>query len=476
MNVIFVHGWSDQPKSMVRVAEGLRSAGLTGVNEYYFGYRSRDDEATIADYAEGLHIWLKKHQLLDPSDEKVRGDKNLAIRRNLHFITHSTGALVVRQWMMQYAWVRAADRVATICFLAPANFGSPLAHKGKSFLGKLSKGIRELRDFGETGRRTLEALELASPAQWRLADFDLFGANGTIYGKNGVRASVITGASGYGGLRAFVNEDGTDGTIVVSGAGLSCRKFSVDFASGRRYADWIKPRGGQPDVPLLVLSEPNHSSILDLGDNPLLAKYVKDTLRSTAKTYDNLFKQFRDETTRQVREVDTKDGRRERYQQFVFHLLDDRWDPIPDYFIEFGAWQRDRIDANARYPTPTRLPSGKLPKRRKGEIKTSEKIGEHFRMNGRAHSVDSSFRRFLMSPAEIDRLLGDEYVLTLQVAADSGDEDIVYDTARFDSVQVYDPKKTGVISWVFPDTTTLIEMKVDRYTRRITRLIKGRLA
>ena len=474
MNVIFVHGWSDRPKSMVRVAQGLRSAGLTEFNEYYFGYRSRDDEATIADYAEGLHIWLKKHQLLDPPDGKVTSEQNLAIPRNLNFITHSTGALVVRRWMMQYAWVRAEDRVATICFLAPANFGSPLAHKGKSFLGKLSKGIRELRDFGETGKGTLEALELASPEQWKLADFDLFGANGTIYGKKGVRASVITGASGYGGLRALVNEEGTDGTIVVSGAGLSCRKYSVDFASGRKSADWIKPRGGQPTVPLLVLSEPTHSSVLNLGENPVLAKSVIATLRSTAETYDDLLAQFQEETMRQLNEVDTKDGRRERYQQFVFHLVDDRWDPIPDYFIEFGAWQRDHIDANAAYPTPTRLPSGKLRRRTKGERKASEKIGEHFRKNGHTHSVDSAYRRFLVSPSEISRLLGDEYVLTLEVAADSGDEDIVYATDRFNSVQVYDPKKKGVISWVFPDTTTLVEMKIDRYTRRITKLIKGR--
>ncbi len=55
--------------------------------------------------------------------------------------------------------------------LAPANFGSALAHKGRSMLGRVFKGWKT--GF-ETGEEMLYALELASPFQWDLAQADLF--------------------------------------------------------------------------------------------------------------------------------------------------------------------------------------------------------------------------------------------------------------------------------------------------------------
>jgi hypothetical protein len=371
--------------------------------------------------------------------------------------------------MMQYEWARAAEHVATITFLAPANFGSPLAHKGKSFLGHLAKGIREMRDFGETGARTLEALELASPTQWAIADWDLFGAAGTVYGADLVRGSVITGASGYGGLRSFVNEDGTDGTIVVSGAGLSCRKFNVDFASGSAHADWLREKKNKPNLPFLVLAKHTHSSILDLAGDAELARFVAESVQTQPATYDRLCESFAAETSRQNSVLVDEDGPRKIYQQFVVRLVDDRGDSIPDYFIEFGAWRRSRIDAKSAYPRPCDV-GGRPPKRDKEELQVSTDIKKHFGSNVHAHSVDSSYRRFLVDPAYVNARLGDEYVLCLDVVANSGDDDIEYNTAVFSGVLVHDPQKPGKIAWIYPDTTTLIEMRVDRFTRRMTLL------
>lgn len=464
MDVIFVHGWSDQPKSMQPVAAGLKKSGLD-FTPWYFGYRSQDDEATLADFAEGLHLWLKHHRLIPAADPKP----DEVLPRDLRFVTHSTGALVVRRWLQQFAWARAAERVATVTFLAPANFGSPLAHKGKSLLGHLAKGIREMRDLGETGRRTLEALELASPTQWSLADFDLFDEVGTTYGKDAIRATVITGASGYGGLRSFVNEDGTDGTIVVAGAGLSCRKFAVDFASGAAYAGWIKEKRRRPDLPTLILAVPNHSSVLELDADPELAAWVGRSVASTPAGWNGLLESFAKESEAQ-KLLPGADGERRRiYQQFLVRLADDRDDPIDDYFIEFSAWRRDRIDFTAPFPVPARK-NGRLPNRDAREAEVSMQVKKRFGSNAHTHSVAPSHRRFLVEPAEMERLLGDDLVLCLDVVANSGDEDIRYDTDRFAGVLVHDPKQKGGISWFYPDTTTLLELRVDRYTEGITTL------
>ena len=74
--------------------------------------------------------------------------------------------------------------------LAPANFGSPLAHKGRALLGRAIKG------FGsgfETGTHILRSLEMASPYTWELAERDRFGAN--VFSRDGVRCTVIVGNS-----------------------------------------------------------------------------------------------------------------------------------------------------------------------------------------------------------------------------------------------------------------------------------------
>ncbi len=464
MDVIFVHGWSDEPKSMQRVAAGLRATGLA-FDDWYFGYRSQDDEATLADYAEGLHLWLQHHRLLP----KAAPAGGAAVPRTLHFVTHSTGALVVRRWLRQFAWARAADCVATVTFLAPANFGSPLAHKGKSLLGHLAKGIRGMRDLGETGRRTLEALELAAPAQWELADFDLFGDAGTPYGANGVRATVITGASGYGGLRAFVNEDGTDGTIVVAGAGLSSRKFTVDFAAGSAYAGWIREKKRKPDVPTLILAAPNHSTILDLEDDAELAGLVRRSVSSTPAGWQGLLDDFAARTEAEKALPVAGGGPRQVCQQFLVRAADDRGDPIDDWFLEFGAWRRDRIDPAAQFPGPARV-NGRLPNRDRHEAEVSAALKRHVGATVHTHSVAPSYRRFLVEPSAVTRLLGDDYVLCLDMVARSGDPDIHYDTGRFSGVLVHDPRKAGSVSWLHPDTTTLLELRVDRFTDGITTL------
>jgi hypothetical protein len=67
-------------------------------------------------------------------------------------------------------------RLKHLIGLAPATWGSPQAHKGRTWLGALVKGNRQLGpDFLNAGDRVLERLELGSAFTWELAHADLLG-------------------------------------------------------------------------------------------------------------------------------------------------------------------------------------------------------------------------------------------------------------------------------------------------------------
>jgi hypothetical protein len=115
--------------------------------------------------------------------------------------------------------------------LAPANFGSPLAHKGRAFYGRFVKGFvakREGRAF-ETGTHILKGLELASPYSWDLAMRDRFVRGLGMYAEGRVLCTVLVGNAGYGGIQAIANEDGSDGTVRTSTANLNCVKVRARF-------------------------------------------------------------------------------------------------------------------------------------------------------------------------------------------------------------------------------------------------------
>ena len=101
--------------------------------------------------------------------------------------------------------------------LAPANFGSPLAHTGRSVIGRAVKGWKGTRLF-ETGAQILKGLELASSYSWELAEQDLFSAHAPL-GDGSLLCTVLVGNSGYSGIAAVANKPGEctdDQTITVA--------------------------------------------------------------------------------------------------------------------------------------------------------------------------------------------------------------------------------------------------------------------
>lgn len=459
MNVVIVHGWSDKADSMRQSIGALlasenaaRPVPVADMKLHYVDYNSLDDQANLEDIAEGLYVELSKQGLLEPTSSPM------------HFVTHSTGSLVVRQMLKQFAWANVASRVDRTFYLAPANFGSPLASKGTSLLGRLAKGNRQFADFNEVGVQILSALELASPKQWELAEFDLFAPTGTLYGDGRIRGCVITGARPYGGIRKLINEDGTDGTIVVAGAGLQSRLFTLDLVHVKNHgadvrAAWLQTPD-LPNVPLAIHADCDHATILEnkdvaqfiigvLADDPDHA-----ALQTRADAFTQLFKHLQQEPD---------------YQQFYFRLHDDRDMPITDYHMLFDVWDRSKIAPNTVSGFACIDPAAQ---RSDEEERRSAVLDEMLKKNAHTHGAAPAYRRFLLDVKAVNDLLVNngqqDYVITMSIEASTGDKQIFYHTTPFERMVVFDPQEQDGISLFYPNTTTLVDVRVDRYSQLVT--------
>jgi hypothetical protein len=133
-------------------------------------YISLNNEITIEDIAEGL--------------QRAVSLTNLNDAQEFYAIVHSTGMLVVRAWLAHQNIAPGENQrlkqLKQLIGVAPATWGSPQAHKGRSWLGALVKGSKTPGpDFMNAGNLVLEGLELGSRYTWDLAHADLLGSKPT---------------------------------------------------------------------------------------------------------------------------------------------------------------------------------------------------------------------------------------------------------------------------------------------------------
>lgn len=215
--VVLIHGYSDKGDSFRRWRDVLVANGFATEDIAICNYQSLTNEVTIRDIAEGFDRALRTHPAL-------------ADGQPFNAIVHSTGMLVLRSWMVTYA--KRRSRLKRLVALAPATFGSPLAHKGRGFLGALFKGRKEFGpDFMEAGDQILDALELGSRFTWELTEADTLNENPTFgKGADTPYAFILCGSESYRGIRQLVREPGTDGTVRWAGCSLNTELITVDFA------------------------------------------------------------------------------------------------------------------------------------------------------------------------------------------------------------------------------------------------------
>jgi pimeloyl-ACP methyl ester carboxylesterase len=357
--VVVLHGWSDTSKSFKPLISFLKKNGYKVTPLFLGDYTSLRDDVRIEDVARRMEQVVKE-KMARPRGAKDKLDKRFDL------IVHSTGGLLARLWISEYYKDRDCP-VRNLLMLAPANFGSVLAHTGRSMLGRVFKGFKTGFEVGE---EMLHALELGSSFQWQLAQRDLFLAEGgdskAYYAPDKTRPFIITGTHPYSQLsRKLVNEDGSDGTVRVAAANLNAQGITVDFTkslSDPEIRKWRRRGGVNLEFPLAVLSDRDHGNVIRPGEDghsidpdyqAKLGELILDALStSTAKQYKDKVdswntvsmdtRTYAGDTADAVkhrketfgRSVPDGDYFHEHYQ-LVFHAVDQFGAPVPDFFVEF---------------------------------------------------------------------------------------------------------------------------------------------
>lgn len=436
--IILVHGYSDKGESFQRWNEELTQHGYDATTVHLGNYVSLSNEITIKDIAEGFDRALRESSLKDgqPFDA----------------IVHSTGMLVVREWLAGTTGTmdrpelakQRQGRLKRLIGLAPATFGSPMAHKGRSWLGAIFKGGKHPGpDFMEAGDLVLAGLELGSAYTWDLAHRD-FLADSTVYSRGAATPYpfIFVGLKDYGWLKRAATEPGTDGTVRWSGVGFNSRKVRIDLTvePTRRQRITIEPWKNVV-VPQVFLPDLNHGTILREPSETLVGMVLDALDVSSSSDYENWTAKHCAGNSAVLRKAKAK-----RWQQLIVRATDERGDGIADYFVEVGTVVRQRF---------RRL--------------------EAFDMSVHAYREDPSYRCFHI---DLDKLQPEkQQALALRVIASSGTELVGYhgfnssdemavtarDKNKWDAIIQFDAKIGAKdVKFFFPYTTTLVELRMNR--------------
>ena len=434
--LILLHGYSADGSVFDRWRTVLREAGWTAEQLCTVSYESLTNDVSVRDIAEGF-------------DKLLRQRVGLADDEPFDVVVHSTGMLVLRAWLTRRGMTAPRRaRVKHVIALAPATFGSPLAHKGRSFLGALVKGRKQLGpDFLEAGDQVLDALELGSRFSWELSHTDLFGSESFYDSKRTTPyVFVFCGARGYRGLGALANSPGTDGTVRWAGCALNSRKVVLDLSADCADSARVQVLGWtQDDVPMHPIANVDHGSILS-APSPALTQMVIDALRVSSRPAYAEWSERADAVVHDTRKAMVP------WQQFVVRAVDERGDGIPDWNLQLAL-----RDGTALEP---------------------------FAQDVHVYSGDPSYRSFHVNLSQLQDVAvlgGRPRRLTAQLYASTGTPRVLYSGAMVDAARnfagVEAPNRAGTwygtldlssvlpggaVRFFHPFTTTFIELRLDR--------------
>lgn len=399
--LLLIHGYSatglDFTKLYWALVDRKIDVELLNVGNYI----SLNNEITIDDISEGL--------------ERAISLTKLNTAEEFDAVVHSTGILVVRAWLAHQKIAPGKNvrlgRLKHLIGLAPATWGSPQAHKGRTWLGALVKGDKTPGpDFLNAGDLVLAGLELGSKFTWDLAHADLVGPVpyfGT--GPDSPYVAVFIGNTPYTGIASIANDPGTDGTVRWSGCSLNTRKITLDLTQTPTDAqglprkrvtisDWAND--SRLNVPILAVDKRDHGSLIsdpDPGMVDRIAKFLDigdigqyNTWLNEAQTWSTPARQRMLESKGHLFSF-WKTTDLDGWQQFVVRARDAHGNPVTDYMIEVfekgsdgQTWERAEeisVDVHAYGPDPSyrclhvQLPSGLTTRPRPMQIRFQASTG-----------------------------------------------------------------------------------------------------
>ncbi len=467
---LLIHGYSADATALQLWKQKLEDAKIPTLSIDVGNYITLNNEVTIKDLGEAFDRALRH----SPWGSGSKDDQ-----WTFDAIVHSTGMLVLRQWLASDPYDRddprsRIKRLKHLVGLAPATFGSPQGKKGRSWLGSLIKGNRHLGpDFLNAGDQVLDGLELGSRFTWELAHKDMI-CGKPLYDKGSGTpyVAVFIGNRGYDGVSSLANSPGADGTVRWAGAALNSRKISIDFRREPRLQDdagnltrvkispWENDRLG---APIIAVEGQNHSSIIAapsdvvlnlmtrffaVSDEAAYMAWQKDATAAGTAPLQNMNRSTIDHTQ------DPNDGA--GWQQFVLHAVDDHGDGVTDYNLQLFLGTSMEQSDDPDYP-PVRL------------------IAD-------TYSSDASYRCFyvrltkdMVTPASAGAA---PKMVWLELIASSGSTLIQYEAYIGDPGTPGEPQALGIDhdggrpvkldltplakTLFFPYTTTLVELFIER--------------
>ena len=222
--IVLIHGYSAEGSGTSAAAISSIYGDLPAALRAQFGapavleldlsrYISLDDGITVDDISRAM-------------DRALRDSLPHLLRSGFNVIIHSTGALVVRNWIRRFSPLPSPIR--RLAYLAGANFGSGWAHIGR---GQLAKWARLVFQGGtERGVQVLDALELGS--DWTL-DLHLHFLDSRLdmHDEFQVMEFCIVGTQADVGWFSapirYAKEDGADGVVRVCSCNVNFNHIRI---------------------------------------------------------------------------------------------------------------------------------------------------------------------------------------------------------------------------------------------------------
>jgi hypothetical protein len=381
--IILIHGYSAESQETTPEAITSIYGTLPKSLRQIYG------DATVVEINLGRYISLEDGLTIDDIslalDRVLKAEHANLLRGKFNVIIHSTGALVIRNWIRKHS--PKPSPLKNLVYLAGANLGSGWAHIGK---GQLAKWARSVFQGGaERGVQVLDALELGSG--WTIDLHLHFTRTGNLMVADyGVYESVIIGTQAdvkwFPIPIRYAKEDGSDGVVRVAASNVNFNYIRFGPTQGALETDWAKAKtqteqhrdrtgertefyeikessipgsATRPTVPLAIPFRCAHSGEdmgIVSGSQPRaqVLRLLRMGLEAEPATWAGLVEKFQEETDSTYDQVLKNEGpawwkkwlddpraQYDHHAQVIFRVRDQDGRPISSFDVYFDSEQRN---------------------------------------------------------------------------------------------------------------------------------------